>query len=251
MRHSLQQTQVADHPLSRYDARVKLLAVLALLTMVLSYRGAAFPLLLSALSVALCLSLKVRPRLLMLRFAQPLFFAAVIVLLKLFTTGAVPLFTLSVWGINLIGYSDGLGEGLLIAGRIVGAVSLVALLGFSTSFTDLISALAWFRVPQGLIEVALFAWRYLFVLFEDAMVIYNAQKNRLGYAGYPQGLRSFGTLAGAMVIKAFDNSQTITTAMVQRGYDGTLPPIRQQPFRGREVAATLLVVAVLGVIWNV
>jgi cobalt/nickel transport system permease protein len=129
-------------------------------------------------------------------------------------------------------------------------VSLVALLGFSTSFTDLMAALAWLRVPRGFIEIALFAWRYLFVLFDDAQVVYSAQKNRLGYVGYRRGLRSFGTLAGALVIKAFDNSQNITTAMVQRGYDGNMPILRHKPFRIAEVLASLLVIVVMGVMWQ-
>jgi cobalt/nickel transport system permease protein len=251
MRHALQMTSPADHYLVRLDARVKLLVVMVLLPMVLSCRDAAFPLVVSVLSIVSCLSLKVRPRFLVLRFAQPLLFSALVVLLKLFTTGTAPLFFLSFWGFNLVGYYDGLREGVLIANRIVGAVSLAAILGFSTTFTDLVSALAWFRLPQALVEVALFAWRYLFLLYDDAMVVYSAQKNRLGYAGYRQGLRSFGTLAGAMVVKAFDNSQTITTAMTQRGYDGTMPPVRHQPFRRRELVGAFFVVAVLGVFWNV
>lgn len=243
--------QVPLQFLSRFDARVKLICALALLVMVLSYRGLAFPLLVAAMSLGVCLGMGVRVRLLLARFAQPLFIAGVVMLLKLVVSGHDLLFTFTVAGMDISGYSDGLREGALIAARIVGAVSVVALVGFSTTFTETMAALAWLRVPRGLIEVALFAWRYLFVLYEDAMVVYHAQKNRLGYAGYRRGLSSFGTLTGALVIKAFDNSQTITTAMVQRGYDGTMPLMRQKPFRLTEVAAALLVVAGLGVLWRI
>lgn len=243
--------QSYDHPLTRLDARVKLLCALALLVMVLSYRGTAFPLLLAGLCIALSLNLGVRPRLLAIRFSQPLFIAGMVLLLKLFASGQSPFFSWSLLGVTITGYRDGLAEGLLIVGRIVGAVSVVALVGFSTPFTDLMAALAWLRVPRGVIEVALFAWRYLFVLFDDAMVVYHSQKNRLGYAGYRRGLSSFGTLTGAMVIKAFDNSQTITTAMVQRGYDGTMPLVRQKPFRLGEVALSLLFVAAMGALWQI
>jgi len=243
--------QDGTHLLTRFDARVKLLCALALLVMVLSYRGLAFPLLLAAISLGVCLGMGVRVRLLLARFAQPLFIAAVVMLLKLVASGHDLLFTFTVAGMDISGYSDGLREGALIAARIVGAVSVVTLVGFSTTFTETMAALAWLRVPRGLIEVALFAWRYLFVLYEDAMVVYHAQKNRLGYAGYRRGLSSFGILTGALVIKAFDNSQTITTAMVQRGYDGTMPLMRHKPFRLAEVAAALLVVAGLGVLWRI
>jgi cobalt/nickel transport system permease protein len=114
----------------------------------------------------------------------------------------------------------------------------------------MMAALAWLRLPRGFIEIALFAWRYLFLLFDDAQVVYSAQKNRLGYVGYRRGLRSFGTLAGALVIKAFDNSQNITTAMVQRGYDGTMPLLKHKPFRVAEVLVSLLVIVVMGVMWR-
>jgi cobalt/nickel transport system permease protein len=184
---------------------------------------------------------------LVVRFAEPLFIAGMVLLLKLFGTGTVQLFSWRFFEWELVGHLDGLLEGARIASRIGGAVSLVALLGFSTSFTDLMAALAWLRVPKGFIEVALFAWRYLFVLLDDAQVVYSAQKNRLGYSGFRRGLRSFGTLAGALVIKAFDNSQTVTAAMVQRGYDGTMPMLRHKPFRVAEVLASLMVIVGMGI----
>jgi cobalt/nickel transport system permease protein len=149
----------------------------------------------------------------------------------------------------LVGHRDGLLAGLLIASRICGAVSITALLVFSTTFTDLMAALAWLKVPRGFIEVALFAWRYLFTLFDDAQVVYAAQKNRLGYAGFMRGMRSFGTLAGALVIKAFDNSQTVTCAMVQRGYDGTMPLLRHKPFRMTEILYSIGFLIVMMVFW--
>jgi cobalt/nickel transport system permease protein len=251
MHHFIRQHDNADHHLSRLDPRVKLLSSLALLVMVISCRGAAFPLLVAILSLALCLAMGVRPKVLALRFAQPLFIAVMVLLLKLFFSGKLPLFSFTLFGLDIVGHLDGLREGCLIVSRIGGAVSLVALLGFSTSFTDLMAALAWLRVPRGFIEVALFAWRYLFVLVDDAQVIHAAQKNRLGYAGYRQGVRSFGTLAGALVIKAFDNSQTVTTAMVQRGYDGNMPMLKHKPFRVAEVAISFVLIVAMAIVWKI
>jgi cobalt/nickel transport system permease protein len=192
-----------------------------------------------------------RPKAIALRFVEPGFIIAMIVLLKLFFAGHSSLFSFSIFGLEITGYREGLLEGLGIASRIAGAVAVVTALGFVTQFTELMAALAWLRVPTGFIEISLFAWRYLFLLFDDARVIYDAQKNRLGYAGYRQGLRSFGTLTGSLVIKAFDNSRNVTTAMVQRGYDGNLPPLRHKPFRIAEIAASLAFLALMGVVWNI
>lgn len=246
MHHHFHAHSHAPHPLRAVDARVKLLSALTLLVMVISSQGGGFPLLVAALGLALCLHLGTPLRILVLRFSEPLFIAAMVLLLKTFFSGSVPLFNFGFAGWELVAHRDGLMTGLLIASRILGGVTLLAVVGFSTPFTDLMAALSWLRVPQVLVDVALFAWRYLFLLLEDAQVVYNAQKNRLGYVGCRRALSSFGTLAGVLVIKAFDNSQSITTAMVQRGYDGVMPMSLHRPLRLIEVASALLFIGAMG-----
>jgi cobalt/nickel transport system permease protein len=250
MRHTLQHSATFSHPLTLLDARVKILAALAMLVMVLSSHRMLFTLLTASICLSLCLVIGVRIRILLVRFAEPFLIAVMVILLKMFFSGKVPLLSIDLFGLSIVGHSDGLREGLLIASRIVGAVSVVAVAGFATPFTEVMGALAWMRLPQGLIEVMVFAWRYLFLLFDDAQVIHAAQRNRLGYAGFRRGLRSFGTLTGALVIKAFDNSQTMTVAMVQRGYDGALPIFRQKPFKVSELLGALSVVILFGLVWR-
>lgn len=239
-----------EHALSRIDARVKILVALALLAMVLSYRGFFFPAATAALCLSFCVMIGVPVRVFLLRFSEPLFIAAVILFLKFFFSGTEALFSVRLIGIQVTGHGDGLVEGLLIASRIIGAVSIVALVGFSTPFTEFLAGLSWLRVPKGFIEILMFAYRYIFVLLDDAQVIYNAQKNRLGYSTMRRGLSSFGVLAGSLTLKAFDHSHTTTVAMVQRGYDGNMPLLRHKSFRMPEVAASVVFVAFMGFLWN-
>jgi len=241
----------AAHPLCRVDARVKLLVALALLLMVLSSRSALFPLLTAAISLSLCLVLKVRLRLLLTRFAEPLFIAAVVFLLKALGTGETPVWSFHLPLLEVTCYQEGLLEGFRLASRIVGGVAVVAAVGFATTFTELLAALSWFKIPREVTEVALFAWRYLFVLADDAQVIHSAQKNRLGYVGVQRSFRSFGTLAGVLVLKAFDASQTMTTSMMQRGYDGNMPLLQHTPFRAGELVSAVLAVSVMGLFWAI
>ncbi len=249
--HHLTGQQFRETFLSRVDARVLLLSALALLALLLTGRGFAFPLGVTALCLGACIRMGVTPAKLALRFAEPAFIAGMIVILKLFSAGHDPLFSVTMAGFGITGYREGLMDGLLIAARVMGAVSVVTTLGYAAPFTDLMAALAWLRVPKGFIEVTFFAWRYLFLLLEDARTIHGAQKNRLGYAGCRQGLRSFGTLTGALVIKAFDNSRNITTAMVQRGYDGNMPMLRHRSLRASEVAVSLAFIVCMGLLWQI
>ncbi len=248
--HVLTEYSKSDNSITRADARVKLAVALVVLVMVLSCRDFVFPVLVALSCLVLSLWLRVPLRGLILRYSEPLFIAGMVLVLKLFFSGKDVLFSARVAGITLSGYKDGLTEGLLIGCRIAGAVSVVSVLGFTTPFNELMAGLSWFRVPRGFVEIMLFAYRSLFVLFEDAMVIYTAQKNRLGYSSLRRSLSSFGALAGSLTLKAFENSQNTTVAMVQRGYDGTMPVQCHRPFRHSEVAVSFLVIIAAGFIWK-
>ncbi len=239
-----------DHMLSRIDARVKLLVTLIILIMVVSYNGFAFQLLVTLFCIFLCIRMQIPLRVFVLRFSEPLFIATVLVLLKLFFSGQDILFSINLIGIKVVGYRDGFMEGLRISTRIIGAVSLLATLGFATSFTEFIAALSWLRIPKPFIELLMFTYRYIFVLLEDANIIYNAQKNRLGYSGMRRGLKSFGTLSGELTLRAFEHSQQTAIAMTQRGYTGEMPVTLNGPFNMAEVVIALIVIVTMGVLWK-
>ncbi len=240
-----------EHWLSRLDGRVKLVVTLIILVMVLSYKGLAFQVLVASLCLLQCRRMKIPWRVLLLRFSEPVFIVLVILLLKIFFSGGDGFFSTEIMGIRITAYREGLAEGLSIAGRIIAAISVMAVLVFSTPFTELLAALSWLRIPRSFIEILMYAYRYIFVLIEDAGVIYDAQKNRLGYAEFRRRFSSFGILVGSLIIKALEHSQNVTVAMVQRGYDGNIPFFAQKPFRLPEVVVSILFVTVMGIAWTI
>lgn len=242
---------VHDHRLATVDARVKLAATAVLLILVLSSGTLLFPLLTAGAAFALCLHLGVPLRRLLLRLSEPLIIALVLIVVKFLFTGTAAAMTLQAGGLTVTGHADGLREGLLIGSRIAGSVCLLALLGFSTPFAELLSALAWFRAPRTFVEILVFAHRYIFMLFDEAFTIYHAQKNRLGYSTLSRGLSSFGALAGSLTLRAFEHSQQTSVAMAQRGYDGSLPLHRHRPFKGGEVVYSSLLVLAVAVLWRI
>jgi cobalt/nickel transport system permease protein len=249
--HAFFEHSTRSNPLSGIDSRVKIIVALAVLVMILSCKGFFLPLIVTSLCAFFCMKAKVPLKVFLIRFSEPLLIASVIVLLKFFFSGHDTLFSFQGAGFHVVGHKDGLWEGLAIAARIVSAVSIVAVVGFSTPFTEILAGLTWLKAPKGFVEILLFAYRYIFVLFEEVTVIYNAQKNRLGYSNMRRGIRSFGTLTGTMVLKAFDHSQNLTTSMVQRGYDGDVPMLKHRPLRTGEVVASILFVAAMGLLWRI
>ncbi len=240
-----------DHVLSRIDARIKLIVALAFLVMVISSKGLFFPLLITSFCLFLCLTMRVPFRVMLRRFSEPLFVAAVLLLLKLFFSGEAVLFSVDILGVKIMGYRDGLMEGLRIGSRVIGAVSILTVIGFSTPFTEFLASLSWLRVPRDLIEILLFAHRYIFLLLDEGTVIYNAQKNRLGYSNLRRSFSSFGILTGSLILKAFEHSQNTVVAMVQRGYDGHMPMLTFSPLRTSEVLGSITFIILMGFLWVV
>jgi cobalt/nickel transport system permease protein len=239
------------HWLSRLDARVKLIVTLVILIMVLSYKGFAFHMLVTTLCLFQCWRMKIPWRVFLLRFSEPVFIILVILFLKTFFSGGEGLFSIEFMGIQITAYREGISEGLTIASRIIAAISIMAVMVLSTPFTELLAALSWLRVPRAFVEILMYAYRYIFVLIEDAGVIYDAQKNRLGYATLNRRFSSIGILVGSLILKAFEHSQNISIAMVQRGYDGHIPLLKQKPFSLAEVVISFIFVTMMGFLWQI
>jgi cobalt/nickel transport system permease protein len=240
-----------DHFLSKIDPRIKLLVALILLAMVLSYKGFFFPILVILSCFLLAVLLRIPSRVFFLRLSEPLFISAVVVVLKTFFSGHLSLFSVSLFGLKIVAYQEGLMEGLMISSRIIGAVSVLTLMGFSTPFTEFMASLSWLRVPKGFVEVMVFAYRYIFVLLDEGLVIYNSQKTRLGYTGFKRGLSSFGTLTGSLILRVFEHSQNTALALVQRGFDGHIPMAMKRPFKGSEVLGSMILVLAMGYLWMI
>ena len=240
-----------EHFLSKIDARIKLLVALLLLAMILSYKGFFFPLFVILFSLLLTAMLRVSLRVFFLRISEPLFISAVVVLLKTFFSGHLSIFSISLFDLKITVYQEGLWEGLMISSRILGAVSILAIMGFSTPFSDFMASLSWLMVPKGFIEVMVFAYRYIFILLDESLVIYNSQKTRLGYTSFKRGLSSFGTLTGSLILKAFEHSQNTAMALAQRGFDGRIPVAMERSFRGSEILGSMIFILAMGYLWTI
>ncbi len=179
-------------------------------------------------SLVFLLGIKIPPNIILFRLAAPLSITGVIFLIQVFFYGMPPML------------------GFLIVGKVIGAVSLVIFLSMTTPVNKLLNSARWFKVSNTWIEVAMFSYRYIFVLLEDAITIRNAQKVRLGYSSLARSLRSFGELMGLTVIRAYDRSIAIYESMMLRGYNGiTRNIVREEKFRIKDVIAVIIFIVIL------
>lgn len=235
-----------DHPWTRLDPRLKLLMTLVALCCVLLSTRVILPLFFLGLCLTGMAVLRTPARLIFLRLIVPLGMAAVLVLIEALTQGKTGLFTISIWGISITFWREGVLHGLFMGSRVIGAVSVLLFFSVVTPAHTVFSALRWFRIPSGWVEIAMLMYRYTFALLDRASDVAAAQKVRLGYSGIAHSLSSFGRLAGIVLIHSFDQATRTYEAMLLRGYKEMIPSPPLPPMPKKEVRYVILACGVMG-----
>lgn len=126
------------------------------------------------------------------------------------------------WGIT----ADSLHLSLVVFCKAMGAISAMYFLSLNTAMTDFTAALERLRVPKLMVELMELIYRFIFVLSETAGRIRVAQESRLGYVDFPTSIRSTGTLASMVFLRAWRKSDRVYAALESRGYSGSLTTLR-------------------------
>jgi len=250
--HILNSTNARGGLIRGMDGRAKIIFALGCVMVSAASPAPAAPLFVGALCLSITLIAGARIRLLAPRLAGPLFFALVIATVQAIATGGTPLAHVTISGIGLSLSARGVERGVMIIARVFGCASAVLFLSTTTPAERLLSGAARLGLPRGLVELLLFTYRYLFVLFDDAVTVYHAQKGRLGYAGLRVGIKSFGTLCGSVFLRAYDQAEATGAAMLQRGYTGEYVPCGRRGVNFRDAAClTALFIPCLAVfLWT-
>lgn len=240
-----------QNALVKADPRVKLLAALWAILLVLFSSGPSFPLVLFLVSVIALLLLRVPAKVVALRLLIPFGMVFVIMLLKLFMTRGEILFALPWSSFPLVATREGLLAGIMIGARVIASGGLIIFLGVTTPAHEVFRSLLWMKAPREWVEVALLMYRYIFVLIDTALNMATAQRLRLGYSGFRPSLRSVGSLSGMMILHAGDQALRTGEAMVLRGSDGSLPVGIIRPWTRTDGAVLLSLWGLLSGVYGV
>jgi cobalt/nickel transport system permease protein len=238
----------------RLDPRVKVVAtVLFILSNVLLPDGAwlAFVLALGVV-VAASVAAGLGPWYALRRSFVALPFALAAIS-AIFAIPGRPLFAWTVGPWHLVATDAGLIRFASIVVRSWLSVQMAILLTATTTFPDLIHALRHLRVPQVLVAIISFMYRYLFVLVDETMRLLRARDARsaapIGH-GRPGGSLSWrarvaGNMAGQLFLRSYERSDRVYNAMLSRGYAGHLLTLNPHVLRSRDWAIGAGFVAVL------
>lgn len=140
-----------------------------------------------------------------------------------------PLFSLTLGPLRLTATEAGLVAFASVVLKSWLSVQAVLLLTATTHFTAVLAALRALHLPAALVAILGFAYRYLFVMVDEAERLLRARACRSAELPGRKGGRNIawraavvGRMAGTLFIRAFERSERIYLAMLARGYSGEL-----------------------------
>lgn len=251
--HTLDRYAAGTSLIHRLDPRVKVvLSVLFIVSNVLLPDGAwlAFLLawgliLLTSMLAELGLGYAVQRSFVALPFALAAITA-------IFAIPGRPMVAWTVGPWHLVATDAGVLRFLSIVVRSWLSVQIAILLTATTRFPDLMHALRHLHVPQLLVAIIAFMYRYLFVLTEEALRLLRAREARSARARGAAGggslawrARVAGNMAGQLFLRSYERSDRIYSAMLARGYTGQLLTLNPHVMRSQDWLVALFAVIAL------
>ena len=206
-----------DSPLHRFDPRAKLIAFLFLIFSVVlipdlkvAFVGlffAVFLLILSRIPLTFVLSY--------LKWVAMFVLSFLVILMFTFPGEEIASFYfLSI-------SAEGLYTGSLITVRAFSAVILIFPMIGTMRFDTTIKALDRLKVPNSLVQMLMFTYRYIFVFVDEFQRIWTAMVSRgfkLRTTLY--ALRTIGKALGMLFVMSYERAERVYRAMRSRGYTG-------------------------------
>jgi cobalt/nickel transport system permease protein len=212
----LEQFAYLDSPIHRWEARTRLVGLLALVFAFSFVQQMAVLPVMGAVTAVLFLLSRLPVTFWFNRLRYPGVFLLVVAVLLPFFSG-----TTVVWQMGPLALrQEGLLAFLLIFVKFV-CILTISLVLFSTApFLTSIKALRALHVPPILADMLLLTYRYIFELGHDLHTMERAMRLRGFQAGRLSGpgVRALAALAGTLLVRSYEQSERVYQAMVLRGY---------------------------------
>ncbi|MDM8000589.1 MAG: cobalt ECF transporter T component CbiQ [Dehalococcoidia bacterium] len=222
MEHSfIDQYSTLDSLIHRLDPRTKVIAAIAFVLAVVVTPITEWPALLGYFAFIGILTLMSRLPILYVvkRVLLIIPFVVLIGVFNIFRTGE-PLATVHVWHWQLSVTHEGLLTFANVSAKAIICSLALVLLSSTTSFTNLLRAMQTLRMPKVLVMTLSFAYRYLFVLIDEAMRMWRARDSRNFGGRWIWQIGTIGNMIGTLFIRSYERGERVYAAMVSRGYEG-------------------------------
>jgi len=224
--------------LKNFNYKTCFLYFLFLLLLILTSKSPLFLLTVFLFHFFLLLLLESEKKELFSAYLEPLFIVTFLLLIK----------SLSVSSFKET--LENLSLNLYLSLRVLSAFTVFYLFYTSLSFFEAVKLLNFLRVPPLFIELFFLSIKFITLLNEEIALIYLSQKNRLGYTGFKNSIRSVQYLSQASFFRALKNAENVMQSMEQRGFEIKNITASLEPSRTRELLPLLGLILFWGILWK-
>jgi cobalt/nickel transport system permease protein len=217
-----EQLAFSEGVLQRVDPRVKVAGLFALIIVVAASRRVRVIAALFVVAAVLAVASNVRMRRLAGWVWSPvLFFTGAIALPAIFLTPGQPI---AVYGVTVSAITEqGLRAAAFLIGRAETASTLSALLVLTTPWPWVLKALRILRCPMIVVAILGMTYRYIFVILQAALEVFEARKSRtVGVLPSAERRRLASSAVGVLLSKSVQMSSEVHLAMRSRGFRGEI-----------------------------
>ena len=206
--------------LQRVDPRIKVAGLFGLIIVVAASHQVRTIAALFATAMLLAAISRVSLRRLAKWVCMPvLFFTGTIAAPALFLTPGTPLGTFGPFSVT----AQGLRSAAFLISRGETAATLSALLVLTTPWPWVLKALRTFRCPAIFVVILGMTYRYVFVILESALDMFESRKSRtVGVLEPAERRRLSAATAGVLLSKSLQLSSEVHLAMQSRGFRGEI-----------------------------
>jgi cobalt/nickel transport system permease protein len=144
-------------------------------------------------------------------------------------------------------------SGLLVLANVVTKAWLcilsLILLSSTTRLADLLKGLKQLKVPQVIVLILSFMYRYIFVLADEVMRMKQARDSRNFGGRRLHQLKTIGNMIGTLFIRSYERGERVYAAMLARGFDGEVRTLSFSWADAYFSVAFVLALIVPGVLW--
>jgi len=224
--------------LQNFNYKIRFFYFLFLLLLILTSKSPVFLLTLFLFHFLLLLLFENEKRELFSDYLEPLFIVTFLLLIKSLSLSS---FKETLENLSLT---------LYFPLRVLSAFTVFYLFYKSLSFFEAVKLLNFLKVPPLFQELFFLSIKFISLLKEEVVLIYLSQKNRLGYAGFKNSIRSLQYLSQASFFRALKNAENIVQSMEQRGFEIKNITASLEPSRTRELLLLLGLILFWGILWK-
>ncbi len=146
--------------------------------------------------------------------------------------------------INLTITTGSISTSSLVLCRVFGCSISLFFIVLTTPMTDLFNGMKRIGIPIELIDLMMIIYRYIFIIYAQAVEIWQAQVMRLGYSRVREAIRSFSMLCGMLFISSWIAGEDLIRAMDCRCYNGVFPSLDiAEPMQMRSLVPVIVYLA--------